>query len=81
MEFVGSEKEEERRFALLKEVFDAFPNLPINIDIKINDDRLIAKVADLIKQYNREEYTVWGNFSDEITKKCYKAVGTLLLKP
>ncbi|XP_046735495.1 lysophospholipase D GDPD1-like [Diprion similis] len=73
MEFVGSEKEEERRFALLKEVFDAFPNLPINIDIKVNNDRLIARVSDLIKEYNREEYTVWGNFSDEITKKCYKA--------
>ncbi|XP_012262414.1 lysophospholipase D GDPD1-like [Athalia rosae] len=73
MEFVGSEKEEERRFALLKEVFDAFPNLPINIDIKVNDDRLIAKVSDLIKEYNREDFTVWGNFSDEITKKCYKA--------
>ncbi|XP_015520071.1 lysophospholipase D GDPD1 [Neodiprion pinetum] len=73
MEFVGSEKEEERRFALLKEVFDTFPNLPINIDIKVNDDRLIARVSDLIKEYNREEYTVWGNFSDEITKKCYKA--------
>ncbi|XP_076232534.1 lysophospholipase D GDPD1 isoform X2 [Calliopsis andreniformis] len=71
-EYVGSEKEEERRIALLKEVFQAFPNVPINIDIKINDDQLISKVSDLIKQYNREEYTVWGNFSDEITQKCYK---------
>ncbi|KAG7208706.1 hypothetical protein KM043_014909 [Ampulex compressa] len=71
-EYIGSEKEEERRFALLKEVFEAFPNMPINIDIKINDDQLISKVSDLIKQYRREEYTVWGNFSDEITQKCYK---------
>ncbi|XP_076626320.1 lysophospholipase D GDPD1 [Colletes latitarsis] len=71
-EYIGPEKEEERRFALLKEVFEAFPNLPINIDIKINNDQLISKVSDLIKQYNREEYTVWGNFNDEITQKCYK---------
>ncbi|XP_076183440.1 lysophospholipase D GDPD1 isoform X2 [Ptiloglossa arizonensis] len=71
-EYIGPEKEEERHFALLKEVFEAFPNMPINIDIKINDDQLISKVSDLIKQFNREEYTVWGNFSNEITKKCYE---------
>lgn len=58
----------------MKEVFEAFPNMPINIDIKINDDQLIKKVSDLIKEYNREEYTVWGNFSDDVTKKCYKMV-------
>ncbi|XP_011307295.1 glycerophosphodiester phosphodiesterase domain-containing protein 1 isoform X2 [Fopius arisanus] len=72
VEYVGSANESDRKFPLLKEVFDAFPDLPINIDIKINDDRLISKVSDLIKQYNREEYTVWGNFNNEITQKCYK---------
>ncbi|KAH0954848.1 hypothetical protein HN011_009741 [Eciton burchellii] len=71
-EYVGSAKVEDRQFALLQEVFEAFPDIPVNIDIKINDDRLIAKVSDLIKQFNREEYTVWGNFSDEVTQKCYK---------
>ncbi|XP_053987450.1 lysophospholipase D GDPD1-like [Hylaeus volcanicus] len=71
-EYIGPEKEEERRFPLLKEVFEAFPNMPINIDIKINNDELISKVSELIKQYNREEYTVWGNFDDKITQKCYK---------
>ncbi|XP_003698743.1 lysophospholipase D GDPD1 isoform X1 [Apis florea] len=72
VEYVGTEKEEDRRFALLKEVFEAFPNIPINIDIKVNNDELITKVSNLIKEYNREEYTVWGNFSDEITQKCFK---------
>ncbi|EFN83219.1 lysophospholipase D GDPD1 [Harpegnathos saltator] len=72
VEYVGSAREEDRRFALLREVFEAFPIIPINIDIKINDDRLISKVSDLIKEYKREEYTVWGNFSDEVTQKCYK---------
>lgn len=74
VEYVGSAREEDRRFALLRDVFEAFPTIPINIDIKINDDQLISKVSDLIKQYNREEYTVWGNFSDEVTQKCYKSV-------
>ncbi|CAL7947260.1 unnamed protein product [Xylocopa violacea] len=71
-EYIGPEREEHRRFALLKEVFEAFPDIPINIDIKVNDNQLIKKVSDLIKEYNREEYTVWGNFSNEITQKCYK---------
>ena len=74
VEYVGSGKEEERRVALLKEVFEAFPHIPINIDIKINNDELITKVSDLIKAYNREDYTVWGNFSGKITRKCYKTV-------
>lgn len=74
VEYIGSAKEEDRQFALLQEVFEAFPYIPINIDIKINDDRLIEKVSNLIKQYNREEFTVWGNFSDEVTQKCYKMV-------
>ncbi|KAK7861871.1 hypothetical protein R5R35_002840 [Gryllus longicercus] len=69
--FIGSGKEEERKFALLKDVFEQFPNVPINIDIKIDDDRLIHKVSELITQFNREEYTVWGNSNDVVTKKCY----------
>lgn len=74
MEYVGSTRNDERKFPLLKEVFEAFPTMPINIDIKINDDTLIDKVSELTKYYNREDYTVWGNFNDEITRKCYKVV-------
>lgn len=35
---------EDRRIPLLKEVFESFPQMTINIDIKTNNDRLIAKV-------------------------------------
>lgn len=63
---------------MLKDVFEEFPNFPINIDIKINDDQLIYKVSELVKFYKRQEYTVWGNFNDEITLKCYKVVSLLL---
>ncbi|XP_076277754.1 lysophospholipase D GDPD1 [Lasioglossum baleicum] len=71
-EYIGPESEENRQIPLLKEVFEAFPNMPVNIDIKINDDQLIEKVSNLIKDYKREEYTVWGNFNNEITQKCYR---------
>nr|CAD7262540.1 unnamed protein product [Timema shepardi]CAD7567876.1 unnamed protein product [Timema californicum] len=69
--FIGSEDPKDRRFTLLRDVFQEFPGIPINIDIKVDDDNLIRKVSDLIKQYHREEITVWGNFSDVITRKCY----------
>ncbi|XP_046279223.1 lysophospholipase D GDPD1 isoform X2 [Marmota monax] len=62
----------DNRIPLLKEVFDAFPNTPINIDIKVNNNVLIKKVSELVKQYKREHLTVWGNASYEIVEKCYK---------
>lgn len=71
---MGCTTEEERKFPLLREVFEAFPQMPINIDIKVNDNKLIDKVSELIKKYDREEYTIWGNFNDEITRKCYNVV-------
>lgn len=62
----------------MREVFDAFPSVPINIDIKVNNDELIIKVSELIKKYNREDFTVWGNFSDKVTYKCYKIVSIII---
>ncbi|KAJ8312074.1 hypothetical protein KUTeg_009447, partial [Tegillarca granosa] len=35
---------EDRKIPLLRDVFQEFPNLPINVDIKVNDDELIEKV-------------------------------------
>ncbi|XP_052053633.1 lysophospholipase D GDPD1 isoform X2 [Apodemus sylvaticus] len=60
------------RIPLLKEVFEAFPETPINIDIKVNSNVLIQKVSELVKQYKREHLTVWGNANSEIVDKCYK---------
>ncbi|XP_055937919.1 lysophospholipase D GDPD1-like isoform X2 [Argiope bruennichi] len=61
----------EKKIPLLRDVFEKFPRIAINIDIKVNNDILISKVNDLIKEYNRENITVWGNFSNDVTKKCY----------
>ncbi|XP_026290726.1 lysophospholipase D GDPD1-like [Frankliniella occidentalis] len=70
--YVGSGNIEERRIPLLKEVFESFPNIPINIDIKCNDDILIQEVNKLVQEHNREELTVWGNISNVVTLKCYQ---------
>ncbi|XP_039363921.1 lysophospholipase D GDPD1 isoform X4 [Mauremys reevesii] len=63
---------EDNRIPLLKEVFEAFPNTPVNIDIKVNNNVLIKKVSELVSQYKREHLTVWGNVNYEIVEKCHK---------
>ncbi|XP_067307205.1 lysophospholipase D GDPD1 [Pseudorasbora parva] len=63
---------DDKRIPLLRDVFEAFPKTPVNIDIKVNDDTLIKKVSELVIRYNREHLTVWGNSSNEIVKKCFK---------
>ena len=62
------------KIPLLESVFKAFPEHPINVDIKDNNDELIDKVYQLIVDYNRKDLTVWGNFSDEVNSKLHKKV-------
>lgn len=71
-------KEDNRKIPLLSDVFREFPKIPINIDIKVNSDQLISEVDTLVRKYDREHLTVWGNFSDKITYKCFKQVSTIL---
>lgn len=50
----------------------------MNIDIKVNSDKLIQEVSRLIKFYNREQFTVWGNFDNQITTKCFNEVRSVM---
>ncbi|CAH1802610.1 unnamed protein product [Owenia fusiformis] len=61
----------DRQIPLLEDVFKQFPNLPINVDIKIDNDELINRVSELVVKYNRSHLTVWGNKSIQVTNKCY----------
>ncbi|CAH8454126.1 unnamed protein product [Heterobilharzia americana] len=49
------------KIARLKDLFLKFPDIPINIDIKVHDDLLINEVARLIETHNRERITIWGH--------------------
>lgn len=35
----------DRKIPLLREVFEKFPEVPMNIDVKANDEELLCKVA------------------------------------
>jgi hypothetical protein len=37
----------DRRIPLLREVYEQFPGVPVNVDIKVDDDELIRKVCTL----------------------------------
>lgn len=63
---------EDRTIPLLRDVFTAFPHIPINVDVKVNDDQLIAEVNALIIEFKREHLTAWGNHSAEVVEKLYK---------
>ena len=68
--FQSSDKSEEHvTIPTLESIFQEFPELCINIDIKTYDELLIEEVNKLIKKYDRENMTVWGNFSDKTTMK------------
>lgn len=60
----------DRKFALLEDVFRKFPKMPINIEIKEENNLLIQKVSDLVKQFDREDITVWATENSSIMKKC-----------
>ncbi|XP_069782979.1 lysophospholipase D GDPD1 isoform X2 [Narcine bancroftii] len=63
----------DRRIPRLDEVFQKFPTLPVNVEIKENNPVLIRKVSDLVKRFQREHITVWASESEEIIRECRKA--------
>ncbi|XP_066433029.1 lysophospholipase D GDPD1-like [Eleutherodactylus coqui] len=62
----------DHRIPLLEEVFQRFPNKPINVEVKEDNDELIRKVSELVKRYQRTERTIWAATSDRVMKKCRK---------
>lgn len=68
----GDKCDEHVNVPKLEEVFQAFPELCVNVDIKHYNEKLIEQVNDLVIKYDRENRTVWGNFSDKTCRKCYE---------
>lgn len=64
--------EDSKRMPLLETLFLKYPDIPMNIDIKDNNDELINKVFELIKKYNRENLTIWGSFMENVKRRCHR---------
>ncbi|ESN93706.1 hypothetical protein HELRODRAFT_115387 [Helobdella robusta] len=76
---VEANSPEDRKIPELEQVFREFPHIPINIDIKVNNDDLIYKVSSMVEEYKREHITVWGSYSEVVNKKLYKMKPTVPL--
>ncbi|CAM4755265.1 unnamed protein product [Rotaria magnacalcarata] len=57
------------RIPLLKDVFARYPTIPINIDVKANNDELIRQISRLTQEYQREHLTYWGSFNHGTCRK------------
>lgn len=65
---------EDTRFPLLREVFEAFPYTPVNIDIKVNDDTLIKKVRPVCSVQHVESTPRHNNDSACISRQVSELV-------
>jgi len=63
---------EPQRFPLLADVFAEFPNMPVNIDIKDNDDKLIEETVKVVEKFQRENKVCWGNSNAAVIDKLYE---------
>ena len=57
--------DEDGKFSLLKDLFAECPESIISIDMKERDDTLIVKVNQLVKEYKKEDKTIWGSMFKE----------------
>lgn len=60
---------EDKRIPLLRDVFEAFPKTPVNIDIKVNNDTLIKKVWPWVRHFRKEVGALsvsWGKWSHQM---------------
>ena len=63
---------EYKKFAKLEDLFQAFPEVDVNIDVKVNDANLVRAISELVKKYKRENKTAWGNSKHETITLCHE---------
>ncbi|PNH08586.1 Adenine deaminase [Tetrabaena socialis] len=62
-----------RRIPLLDEVMAAFPAVPLQIDLKVASQQLVAVVAELVAVSRREHTVLWGSFLHSTNTALYAA--------
>ncbi|KAJ3065405.1 Lysophospholipase D gdpd1 [Podochytrium sp. JEL0797] len=60
------------KIPLFEDVLREFPTYPMQIDVKEGSEEMVIKVGNLIKQYKRENQTVWGSFRSDVNQFCHK---------
>lgn len=69
------------RVSTLAEVFEAFPEYPMNIEIKQGEPSMAVELCDLIKGYGREEWVLVASFHDDAMKEFRQACPSVATAP
>ncbi|XP_036921261.1 lysophospholipase D GDPD3 [Sturnira hondurensis] len=63
----------DRRMVSLEDLFRRFPRTPMTVEIKGENEKLIHKIASLVRHFDRNEITIWVSEKSSIMKKCKAA--------
>lgn len=58
-------KTNRNKILLLEELFQEFPEMPMNIDLKTPSEISVKEMDRLVRKYKREHITIWGAISSE----------------
>ncbi|XP_004623205.2 lysophospholipase D GDPD3 [Octodon degus] len=60
----------DRRMVRLEDLFRRFPQMPMSVEVKSNNEELIHKIAGLVRQFDRSKITIWASEKNSVMKKC-----------
>ncbi|XP_004461532.1 lysophospholipase D GDPD3 [Dasypus novemcinctus] len=63
----------DRHMVCLKDLFQRFPQTPMSLEVKEENEELIHKIADLVRHFDRNEITIWASEKSSVMKKCKAA--------
>ncbi|KAM5227366.1 LOW QUALITY PROTEIN: lysophospholipase D GDPD3 [Ctenodactylus gundi] len=63
----------DRHMVRLEDLFQRFPQVPMSVEIKEDNQELIHKVAGLVRRFDRSEITIWASGKSSVMKKCKAA--------
>ncbi|XP_005882040.1 PREDICTED: glycerophosphodiester phosphodiesterase domain-containing protein 3 isoform X2 [Myotis brandtii] len=63
----------DRHMVRLEDVFQRFPRMPVSVEVKEENEKLIHKIASLVRHFDRNEITIWASEKSSIMKKCKAA--------
>ncbi|XP_019503949.1 PREDICTED: glycerophosphodiester phosphodiesterase domain-containing protein 3 isoform X2 [Hipposideros armiger] len=63
----------DRNMVRLEDLFQRFPLMPMSVEVKGENDKLIQEIASLVRHFDRSEITIWASEKSSVMKKCKAA--------
>ncbi|XP_010615639.1 lysophospholipase D GDPD3 isoform X2 [Fukomys damarensis] len=71
----------DRHMLRLEDLFQRFPQLPMTVEVKADNEELIHKIAGLARRFDRSKITIWASEKSSVMKKCRAAVSLSPSRP